>query len=165
MSAEEQLPFDLDELPLVARTDLRDVRVVSIIAHAPDVLVVDANVHASVGAPQYRIEDERLFVRLEATARYTEIDDVSEQDEAAPVDPNEVGSVTIGLVAELEFRGGVVSQQQVDELVTSNLFFMLFPYVRSTLQQVASDLRLPQTVLPYLRRQVAPVEGDDPPVE
>ena len=62
------------------------------------------------------------------------------------------------------FEGGAISQTQADEFMAGNLLFMMFPYIRTTVQQVSADLRLPLTVLPYLRRETGIASEDaDPP--
>jgi hypothetical protein len=59
-------------------------------------------------------------------------------------------------------RGWTFSEAQADEFINGNLLFMMFPYIRTSIQQVSADLRLPLTVLPYLRRGPAvPSEDAD----
>ena len=166
MPSEVFLPIELDQLPLVARTDIRDVRLVSIEAQAPDVPADDAAVHFAMDEMAYRVEAGTLFVRVTANVRYFAEDPGAGQPAAPESDPTrlEVGRITLILLAELAFEGGAISQTQADEFMAGNLLFMMFPYIRTTVQQVSADLRLPLTVLPYLRREtgIASEEADPP---
>ena len=65
MPSDVPLPIELDQLPLVARTDIRDVRLVSIEAQAPDVPAEDAAVHFAMDEMAYRVEAGTLFVRVD----------------------------------------------------------------------------------------------------
>ena len=166
MPSDVPLPIELDLLPLVARTDIRDVRLVSIEAQAPDVQAEDAAVHFTMDEMAHRVEAGTLFVRVAANVRYLAEGPGAGQPSAPESEPPrlEIGRITLVLLAELAFEGGEISQTQADEFMARNLLFMLFPYIRTTVQQVSADLRLPLTVLPYLRRETGITSEDaDPP--
>ena len=135
-------------------------------AAAPDVPADDAAVHFAMDEMAYRVEAGTLFVRVTANVRYFAEGPVAGQPAAPESDPTrlEVGRITLVLLAELAFEGGAISQTQADEFMAGNLLFMMFPYIRTTVQQVSADLRLPLTVLPYLRRETGIASEDaDPP--
>lgn len=158
------LPLDLDSLPVVMRTDMRDVRLVSVVAHVQDVIPADTDIAIRLEPSRYRVDGASLFVRTVAGARYfrheaTETDNDagrSPEPDAAPEGPpaelQDMGSIEVEVLAELDFQGGEVTQEQMDEFLDQNFLFMIFPYVRTLLQQTAADLRLPPTVIPFLRR-------------
>jgi len=159
----DALPIDLDSLPLVARTDMRDVRVVSVVARTDDVVPTDTEIAVRMTRSQYRVEEGSLFVRTSAEAQYlahppeeaegaTAEEGAAHSTDAAPAEQREVGSIEVEVLAELDFQGGEVTPAQIDEFLDHNFLFMIFPYVRTVLQQTAADLRLPPTVLPFLRR-------------
>lgn len=152
MPSEEHLPIDLDQLPLAARTRIRDVRLVSIEAQAPDVPTEGTAIHFAMGEVAYRVEADTLFGRIETTTRYFEgeTDAGDPESDAAESVGREVGRLTLVVLAELAFEGGAVSQVQADEFMERNLIVMLFPYIRNSVQRLSAELRLPQTVLPNL---------------
>jgi hypothetical protein len=160
------LPIGEDQFPLVARTNLRDVRLVSIDAHAPDIPVADAEVRVTMEDIAYRAEPGALLVRLSAKVSYYDRKTDQVLDGTNPEDPaalqGEVGRITVTQLAELSFEGdsASITAEQADEFLRGNLLFMMFPYVRASIQQLASDLRLPPTVLPFLRRDVVSVLPD-----
>ena len=166
MPSDVPLPIELDQLPLVARTNIRDVRLVSIEAQAPDVPAEDVAVHFAMDEMAYRVEARTMFVRVAANVRYFAEGADAGRPTASESEPTrlEVGRITLVLLAELAFEGGAISQTQADEFTAGNLLFMMFPYIRTTVQQVSADLRLPLTVLPYLRRETGIASEDsDPP--
>lgn len=167
MPSEAPLPIELGQLPLIARTDIRDVRLVSIEAQAPDVPAEDTSVHFAMDEMAYRVEGDTLFARVTANVRYSAAVVGAGQPGASESEPTlrEVGRITFTLLAELSFKGGAISQTQADEFMAGNLLFMMFPYIRTTVQQLSADLRLPLTVLPYLRRETGILSEDADPRE
>jgi hypothetical protein len=153
--SEPPLPIELDELPLVGRTELRDVRLVAIDAQAPEEPEEGVAVHFAMDEMAYRVADQHMFVRVGVHVRY--IVDVAEESPGGENVPEgrQIAQISLVLLAELAFSGGAISQPQADEFIERNLLFMIYPYIRTSVQQVSADLRLPLTVLPYLRRDGA----------
>lgn len=77
MSA-EWLPLDLDSLSVVARTEIRDVRLVGVTAKTDDVLPAEIDIEIRMTRNRYRVENGSLYVRTAAEARY--LTRVSEPD-------------------------------------------------------------------------------------
>jgi len=152
--SEVPLPIEFDQLPLVARTEIRDVRLVSIEAQAPDMLAENAAAQFTMDEMAYRVEANTMFVRVTANVRYFAEGAVAGEPTDTESDPTgrEVGRISLSLLAELAFEGGAISKTQADEFMAGNLLFMMFPYIRTSVQQVSADLRLPLIVLPYLFR-------------
>jgi hypothetical protein len=156
----------LDSLSVVARTEIRDVRLVGVTAKTDDVLPAEIDIEIRMTRNRYRVENGSLYVRTAAEARYltrvsepdthaedrtaTETDQV--EDPGATEQQKEVGRIEVELLAELDFEGGQITHEQMDEFLERSFLFIIFPYVRTTMQQTAADLRLPPTVMPYLRR-------------
>jgi hypothetical protein len=166
VSAESPLPIELDQLPLVARTDMRDVRLISVDAEANELPIETTHVQVAMDDITYKVDDNTLFVKLVARARYLvdgpDGENSENADEAAGVERIEAAHITVALRAELSFDGGAVSSEQADEFMAGTMLFMLFPYARAAIQQVASDLRLPPTVLPFLRRGAITISAEPP---
>lgn len=154
-----------DELPttgpnrvadLIDRTELRDVRLISISGHSQDRPVPNASAAVSMEDITYRTEPGSLLVRLMTDVHYYEPPGEGTENGELDVEKprTEVGRLQLVHVADLSLEGDLdgTDQDQIGEFLAGNIIFMLFPYVRAAIQRYSADLMLPTTVLPYLRR-------------
>lgn len=161
-----------DELPLVARTELLDVRLVAFEGRSQDRSVSPGgDIRVAMENMEYRAEPDRLLVRLTTEVFYYEPGDIRSEPRSpeTPDDRNEVGKLSITHLAELSLTGdpSSISQQDAEEFLGGTMLFSMFPYVREAVHRYSMDLRFPPTILPFLRRPlVAPMAqgpNDDPP--
>lgn len=169
MSGDLASSTPLEQMPLIARTQLRDVHLVSVEGQNNEQPSTNAVVEVGMEDWSYRAETGKLFVRLVTTVTYR----------TPPPDPPVAGVVTDGdqqggsldigrlmvaHAADFDLAGDpvAITPEQVDELIAANVLFIMFPYVRATVQRLAADLALPSTVLPYLRRSLGPASVDSP---
>lgn len=159
MLDEPTLPFPIESLPLVARTELRDVRLVSVMARNQERPVERTGVQASWDAMSYRTEPGTLFIKLTTNVRYYAPPAAaesagSESAESVPDETSpEVGSLSVVHLAELSLEGDHtrITPEQAEDFFASTILFMMFPYIRASVHRFSIDLQLPPTVLPYLR--------------
>jgi hypothetical protein len=166
VSVESPLPLELDQLPLAARTDMRDVRLVSVEAETHELPIETTHVQVAMDDLSYKVQDDTMSVKLVARVRYLVDEPDGETSEnldgEAAVDRTEAARIIVALRAELSFEGGAITSEQADEFMAGTMLFMLFPYARAAIQQIASDLRLPPTVLPFLRRGAITISAEAP---
>lgn len=155
MPAEPVAPVSAqDDVPLVERTELRDVRLISIRAKNQERPGHDVQVHVNMDKWAYKIEPGTLLITLRTEAIYSEHSDQIEA--GSKKDRARLGRVVVTHLAELGLQGDpeTVSRARIEEFLGNNLMFMMYPYVRASLQRYAVDLLLPPVLLPYLRRDV-----------
>lgn len=173
MSVEPVPSTPLEQTPLIARTQLRDVRLVAVEARNNEQASPNAVVEVAMEDWSYRAEAGKLFVRLVTTVRYNQpgpdAQTPSGEGEASPeagpeAGPAELGRIVVAHTADFDLAGdpAAITSEQVDELIAANLLFIIFPYVRATVHRLSADLMLPPTVLPYLRRNLVPTTADTP---
>lgn len=166
MSADTPL-VGQDDVPLIARTEIRDVWVASISAEGPAFPIPEAEVGYSMTDVEFHAETGSLQVRLETKVDYlsprTNEDAAAGPEEPGAPDGRRLAQIRVVHVADLSLEGdsGAVTREQVDELMTSGVLFMMFPYVRASIHQLSIEMRLPVTVLPYLRRSDASSSASD----
>ena len=169
MSVESASSTPLEQMPLIARTQLRDVHLVSVEGQNNEQLSPNAVVEVGMEDWSYRAEAGKLFLRLVTTVSYkspppdSEVssgETPSDSQEGSP----ELGRLVVAHTADFDLAGdpAAITPEQVDELIAANVLFIVFPYVRATVQRLAADLVLPPTVLPYLRRNLGPATVDAP---
>ena len=100
-----------------------------------------------------------MFFRLQAEVLYFEQPPTIESNgRTAILLDNDVpfGVIKVALLGKLalEVDPDDVTPENAGELIDTNIIFMMFPYLRTTIQQTAADLRRPPTVLPYLHRDI-----------
>lgn len=152
MSVEPTLPDSSEgEVPLVERTELRDVRLISVRSKNQERPVQNLHVRVDMDKWAYKAEGDTLLVTLRTEAIYSE-----QRGPAQSGKNSRVGKVTVTHLAELELKDdpSTVSRARMEEFLEKNLIFMMYPYVRASLQRYAADVLLPPVVLPYLRRDV-----------
>ncbi len=152
------------DAPLVQRTELRDVRLIAVRSKNQERPVQNLRVRVDMDKWAYKAEPGMLLVTLRTEAVYFE---QSEQVETGSRKGARVGRVIVTHLAELELKDdpSTVSRARMAEFLERNLMFMMYPYVRASLQRYAADVLLPPVVLPYLRRDVpthAITDGPDP---
>ena len=156
MSAEPNLPVSSgSDVPLVQRTELRDVRLVAVRSKNQERPVQNLHVRVDMDNWAYRAEPGTLLVTLRTEAVYFEQSEQAENGKRARKG-SRVGKVTVTHLAELELKDdpNAVTHARMGEFLEKNLMFMMYPYVRASLQRYAADVLLPPVVLPYLRRDV-----------
>lgn len=149
-------PQNPDETPLIERTELRDVRLVSVRAKNQERPIDEVHVHINMDRWAYKVESGVLLVKLRTEAIYSD-------QPGAPAENEDrkkhsiLGRVVVVHLAELELKDDpdAISREDVEQLLQVNLLFMMYPYVRASLQRYTADLALPPIVLPYLRRDVS----------
>lgn len=155
---------------LVPFTDILDVRLLKLSAEAPeepDTLGESLNVELSFANPAFRAKRGELQVLLPVKVTYTfeanrhqfspGSSSDSEADNAAKTQDNDaLASMSMVFRVDLELNRSVdpedLDKDIISEFVDSNLIFMIYPYVRSTVQRISGEMPFPHTVLPYLRR-------------
>lgn len=149
------MPDNHEDRNLVAHTELVDIRTVRIDAGIADELPETLNEPAQVdislklASEDFKASKGNLRVRTVAEVSYST---VSEENS------NGVEFGAIKVVFELNFDLNeeidpeTITSEDIQAFDQDNLIFMVFPYVRSALQSLAAELRLPPTVLPFLRR-------------
>lgn len=154
--------------PLIARTEIRDVWVASVSAKGPAFPIPEADVGYSMTDVEFHAETGSLLVRLETKVNYLAPgakEGPAEVPEASGAsDDRSLAQIRVVHVADLRLEGDpeAVTREQIDELMASGLLFMMFPYVRATIHQLSIEMRLPVTVLPYLRRNDISSQASDP---
>lgn len=159
MPSESPAPVTRGELPISHRSELLDVRLASIEGHSPDRPVERTDISVAMDDMSYRFEPGYLFVRLATVVRYLEPQEdrkSSEPDSAeSGSNPLELARLTVVHVAEvsLEDDPSDIAQDQIEDFL-GNMLFIMFPFVRAAISRYSSDLSLPTTWLPYLRRDL-----------
>ncbi len=154
--------FRTEELPLVARTELRDVLLVAIEGsnpftgnEVPNVIQVkmeDAAYQAEAGILRVRVQTEVTF----DLPRREESSDEGEGREEAPANERAFLNVTHEAVMSLQGDHDAITSEQAHDFIVGTVLFLVFPYVRQALHHYAADLRLPNLVLPFLKRPRVP---------
>ena len=169
MSVESTSATPLEQIPLIARTQLRDVHLVSVEGLNNEHASPNAVVEVGMEDWSYRAEAGKLFLRLVTTVSYkSPPPDPEVSSGETPLDSQdalpELGRLVVAHTAEFDVAGdpAAITREQVDELIATNVLFIMFPYVRATVQRLAADLALPPTVLPYLRRNLGPATVEAP---
>lgn len=146
-------------LPITHRSELLDVRLISIEGHSPDRPVERADISVAMDDLGYRFEPGFLFVRLATVVRYLEPQEDRQSSGSDSAEsgssPSELARLTVVHVAEvsLEDDPSDITQEQVEDFL-GNMLFIMFPFVRASISRYSSDLSLPTTWLPYLRRDL-----------
>lgn len=140
---------------LVAHTELVDIRTVEIhaagIDETSETMKQPAQVDISLklASEGFKATAGKLRVRTTAEVSYSMVpEDGSSGTEFADI------KVVFELLFDLseEINPESITSEEIQTFDQDNLIFMAFPYVRSALQSLAAELRLPPTVLPFLRR-------------
>lgn len=149
------MPEQTETRTLLHYTELRDIRTVEIRGFGADDTVDFStetqriDISLELGSIGYKATIGELRVRTKVKAEYSLITVEGVKD-----DPFGGIDVVFELVLNLsdEIAPESVTEREVQLLESENLNFMLFPYVRSALQSLAAELRLPPTIIPFLRR-------------
>lgn len=160
----DSTPVTKDELiqtSLVPFTDIRDVKLLELSARAPEEpeklgeseLV---NVELSFANPAFRTKRGDLQILLPAQVSYTSENPESNEDSDS-TDSDEIARISMVFRIELDLDPLVapecIDTEIMSGFVDSNVIFMVYPYVRSTVQRISGEMPFPNTVLPYLRRK------------
>lgn len=142
-------------VPLVPYTEIHDIKLTHLAATAPDSIPQNIKVDLTFGNLAFRAEAGRLQIKISASVSYS------------PEAPEEASGESLGedySIAEIEMTFAVdleldddldperIDEDSIQKFVDSNLIFMLYPYVRSTVHRLTGEMPFPVTILPYLRR-------------
>lgn len=131
---------------IIEKTHLRDVRLINLNANVEMLTPSDLDVNFEVGEVNVARDGNDMFVRFEHKATF--VDGNGEQ--AAQVELAHVARFSSDVDLEL-------NDDAVGGWVFGNVYFMIYPYVRESLQNVCLRVGLPAVVLGYLKRdELAP---------
>lgn len=159
MSADSAPSLTSSGIPIVHRSELQDIRLLSVEGHSPDRPLERADISVAVDDISYRIEPRLVFVRLATVVRYFEAREDNQSLSSDPLgdaaDLPELGRLTVVHVAELSLDGDPndITPDQVQDFL-GNMLFIMFPFVRASISRYSVDLSLPPTWLPYLQRSL-----------
>ncbi len=136
---------------LIRRTELRDVRLVSIDAtndasHWP----ADGNVEVTPDNVQFRLDDRQLQVRFKHTVTYQ------------TAETTELAHIAVEHLATYSWEdtpgdsAPPTEPDTINEWIERVVYFTVYPYVRSALQTTALAMSIPPVVLGYLRQDLVP---------
>lgn len=115
-------------------------------------------IELSVDDPTFLIDPERFLVRFVHHLTYAADSPRGEDGENT-----QVAKLEVAHIAELILRGDPPQSDVVSAFIHSTVVFVVHPYVRASLQRLATDLDLPPVTLPFLRRSLdGPPAGDEP---
>jgi hypothetical protein len=165
--ASSQAPDQHLRSSLILRTEIADVRAQELfaVAHTP-VPPDEVTVSVKTREPQFAVEKDQLLIRFAHEVTFYTSDGKSgaiSSEQTHSDDRVTVGEIRVAHVAQLTYNGDAPSDEELTELVLANTFFMVYPYVRSTVQRLAMEVGLPPVVLPYLRRSGLSVDMDAAP--
>lgn len=159
MSGDLRVPKDeLALKSLVPFTEIRDIKLVRLSAIAPEepeAIGESVKVDLSFSNPAFRARQGELQILLPAKVSYSADAPDGDSDNES-VDTQEFASIDMMFRLDLDLEP-TVQPEEIDKdiisgYVDSNAIFMVYPYVRSTVQRVSGEMPFPHTVLPYLRR-------------
>ncbi len=138
---------DVDEavVHVVTGTEIRDVRLVRVDAEV-NVVAAELSVEFRAGTARVNKNDDEITVTFEHIAEFT-----TPHGEPA-------ARVMLGHAARFSYQEGLeVDEEILGQWIFGNVYFMVYPYIRESLQDTCLRLGLPAVVLGYLKRgQIAP---------
>lgn len=133
---------------VIERTEIRDVRLDEV--HAGPVAPLSDSLVARLTryTPEFLISDEppAVLVRIVHSVDYVDSEDTGD-------DPGSFATIRVTHVAHFDLLGSdPLDMAALSAWIDTNVYFMVYPYVRATLQTLANSLSLPPLVLGYLKR-------------
>jgi hypothetical protein len=131
---------------LLDRSDLKQVRLsrlhVDVADAIPDEVTVDVGLSGvnAAGADSEDGEFAEILVSFTHAARMRS------------TDGEDVASIEFTHTAHIAYEGERPTDQVMETWVMGNVIFMVYPYVRQTLQQACMQVGIPPIVLGYLKR-------------
>lgn len=152
---------DVEHLPLVSATEIRDIQMVALEARAPEDRSEEQKVQLKIGKSEFKAHEGELLIRISARVEYfdvftSEIDHHSSDEQLDTTDDDPVASIDATYLIQLDLDSRIdptsISADKVNDLVEGNIIFMLYPYIRSTVHRLSGEMPFPPIVLPYMRR-------------
>ncbi|PIE26651.1 MAG: hypothetical protein CSA58_08330 [Micrococcales bacterium] len=128
------------------RTEIRDIRLQKLTGEVLRTPPEEITVRLSNSEPRFSRQPGALLVLFSHRLDY--IEPARDDEPEIPV-----GSIEASHIVEVELSGdNEPSDDAVSTFIGTNVLFMVYPYVRSTLHRLPSEFGLPPILLPYLRR-------------
>lgn len=141
---------------LVERTEVRDIRLQKVAGEVFRTPPSEMTVSLQRDEPKYVIEDDSILALFTNTIEYAATDPTDQATETP------IARLTATHIVELTLaEGDQPSPEAVSLLLNGNVLFMVYPYVRSALHRLPTELGLPSILLPYLRREMGAAPSDE----
>lgn len=134
---------------LIDATRVQDVRLDEVHAGPVGVLSEDMSINVEVDEPQFARMDESSAVLIRLTHRITCTTEGA-VDRATHIQVSHV--LTLQVVSDLTTNWAAVAAW-----VETNLYFLVYPYVRQSVSTLTTSLGMPAVVLGYLSRDERPL--------
>lgn len=152
LAAEDGTPVTADDVSrLIARTELRNIWVDEIQGGPVGLPPAELELHIRAMAPSFALaaEDRLLLVRFEHI-----VSSVTAPAGEDPQDPDPE-LLRVAHVAQFDIQGDdPIRHDVVAAWIDTNVYFMVYPYVREAIHSLTRLLGLPSLVLGYLKRQI-----------
>lgn len=153
LAAEDGLLVTADDVSrLITRTELRNIWVDEIKGGPIGLPPAALELHIRAMAPSFAlaVEDRLLLVRFEHVVSSVTAPE-AENDQSDP-DPE---VLRLAHVAQFDIQGDEpIRHDVVSAWIDTNVYFMVYPYVREAIHSLTRLLGLPPLVLGYLKRQI-----------
>lgn len=150
---EAGIPVTADDVSrLIARTELRNIWVDEIKGGPIGLPPAELELHIRAMAPSFAlaVEDRLLLVRFEHVV--SSVTAPEGGDDQSDPDPE---MLRLAHVAQFDIQGDEpVRDDVVSAWIDTNVYFMVYPYVREAIHSLTRLLGLPPLVLGYLKRQI-----------
>lgn len=153
LTMEAGIPVTADDVSrLIARTELRNIWVDEIKGGPIGLPPAELELHIRAMAPSFAlaVEDRLLLVRFEHVV--SSVTAPEGGDDQSDPDPE---MLRLAHVAQFDIQGDEpVRDDVVSAWIDTNVYFMVYPYVREAIHSLTRLLGLPPLVLGYLKRQI-----------
>lgn len=155
LAVEDGLLVTADDVSrLITRTELRNIWVDEIKGGPIGLPPAELELQIRAMAPSFAlaVEDRLLLVRFEHVVSSVTAPEAEAENDQSDPDPE---VLRLAHVAQFDIQGDEpIRHDVVSAWIDTNVYFMVYPYVREAIHSLTRLLGLPPLVLGYLKRQI-----------